>query len=152
MACPGPCASARAGGNAFTETLVAYALYQIIVILLDVLWWIIIIRAIMSWLIAFNVVNMGNDFVRTVMVALDRTVSAGPEPFAADAEALVASVVDGGADAMLMSPGLIKQCGHVAAFRGRGRRYPEAIAALPLLQQGCPQAGRARRSAHPLQG
>ncbi len=52
------------------------------------------------------------------MVALDRTVSAGPEPFASDAEALVASVVDGGADAMLMSPGLIKQCGHVAAFRG----------------------------------
>ena len=50
----------------------AYALYQIIVILLDVLWWIIIIQIIMSWLIAFNVVNMGNDFVRTVMVALDR--------------------------------------------------------------------------------
>ena len=72
MACPGPCASARAGGNAFTETLVAYALYQIIVILLDVLWWIIIIQAVMSWLIAFNIVNMGSDFVRTVMTALDR--------------------------------------------------------------------------------
>ena len=50
----------------------AYALYQIIVILLDVLWWIIIIQAIMSWLIAFNVVNLSNDFVRTVMVAQDR--------------------------------------------------------------------------------
>ena len=50
----------------------AYALYQIIVILLDVLWWIIIIQAIMSWLIAFNVVNLSNDFVRTVRVALDR--------------------------------------------------------------------------------
>ena len=50
----------------------AYALYQTIVILLDVLWWIIIIQAVMSWLIAFNVVNMGSDFVRTVMVALDR--------------------------------------------------------------------------------
>ncbi|MFZ2995382.1 YggT family protein [Sphingobium sp.] len=49
-----------------------YALYQIITILLDVLWWIIIIQAIMSWLIAFNVVNMGNDFVRMVMNALDR--------------------------------------------------------------------------------
>ena len=51
----------------------AYALYQTIVILLDVLWWIIIIQAVMSWLIAFNVVNMGSDFVRTVMVALDLT-------------------------------------------------------------------------------
>ena len=50
----------------------AYALYQIIVILLDVLWWIIIIQAIMSWLIAFNIVNTSSDFVRTVMTALDR--------------------------------------------------------------------------------
>jgi YggT family protein len=37
-----------------------------------VLWWIIIIQAVMSWLIAFNIVNMGSDFVRTVMTALDR--------------------------------------------------------------------------------
>ncbi|MGE4321713.1 MAG: YggT family protein [Sphingobium sp.] len=50
----------------------AYALYQIIVILLDVLWWIIIIQAVLSWLIAFNVINTYSDFVRTVMVALDR--------------------------------------------------------------------------------
>lgn len=50
----------------------AYALYQIIVILLDVLWWIIIIQAVLSWLIAFNVINTSNDFIRTVMVALDR--------------------------------------------------------------------------------
>lgn len=50
----------------------AYALYQIIVILLDVLWWIIIIQAILSWLIAFNVINTSNDFIRTVLVALDR--------------------------------------------------------------------------------
>ena len=50
----------------------AYALIQIILILLDVLWWIIIIQAIMSWLIAFNVINTYNDFVRNVMYALDR--------------------------------------------------------------------------------
>lgn len=50
----------------------AYALYQIIVILLDVLWWIIIIQAIMSWLIAFNVINTSSDTVRTIIVALDR--------------------------------------------------------------------------------
>ncbi|CAD7337815.1 YggT family protein [Sphingomonadales bacterium 56] len=50
----------------------AYALYQIIVILLDVLWWIIIIQAIMSWLIAFNVINTSSDIVRTIIVALDR--------------------------------------------------------------------------------
>ncbi|PZU58766.1 MAG: osmotic-shock protein [Sphingobium sp.] len=50
----------------------AYALYQIIVILLDVLWWIIIIQAILSWLIAFNVINTYSEFVRNVMYALDR--------------------------------------------------------------------------------
>ncbi|EQA99071.1 YggT family protein [Sphingobium wenxiniae] len=50
----------------------AYALYQIIVILLDVLWWVIIIQAIMSWLIAFNVINTHSDVVRTIMIALDR--------------------------------------------------------------------------------
>ncbi|MES2157071.1 MAG: YggT family protein [Pseudomonadota bacterium] len=50
----------------------AYALYQILVILLDVLWWIIIIQAIVSWLIAFNVINTGSDIVRTVLTALHR--------------------------------------------------------------------------------
>ena len=36
------------------------------------LWWIIIIQAIMSWLIAFNVINTSSDIVRTIIVALDR--------------------------------------------------------------------------------
>jgi YggT family protein len=50
----------------------AYALIQIVLILLNVLWWIIIVQAIMSWLIAFNVINTHNDFVRSIMIALDR--------------------------------------------------------------------------------
>lgn len=50
----------------------AFALYQIITILLNVLWWIIIVQAIMSWLIAFNVINTHNDFVRSIWTALDR--------------------------------------------------------------------------------
>jgi YggT family protein len=48
------------------------AVAQIIQILLTAIWWIIIIQAIMSWLIAFNVINTYNDFVRSVWVALDR--------------------------------------------------------------------------------
>jgi YggT family protein len=48
------------------------ALAQILQILLNALWWIIIIQAILSWLVAFNVINTYNDFVRTVLVALDR--------------------------------------------------------------------------------
>lgn len=41
-------------------------LLQIVQVLLSVLWWIIIIQAILSWLIAFNVINTQNDFVRSI--------------------------------------------------------------------------------------
>lgn len=40
--------------------------------LLGALSWIIIIQAIMSWLVAFNVINTYNDFVRQVLFALDK--------------------------------------------------------------------------------
>jgi YggT family protein len=36
---------------------------QILGILFQVAWWIIILQAILSWLIAFNVINTHNDFV-----------------------------------------------------------------------------------------
>lgn len=45
---------------------------DILRILLNVVWWIIIVQAIMSWLIAFNVINTHNDFVRQVWGTLDR--------------------------------------------------------------------------------
>lgn len=45
---------------------------DILRILLNVVWWIIIVQAILSWLIAFNVINTHNDFVRQVWGALDR--------------------------------------------------------------------------------
>ena len=48
------------------------ALIQIVNLLLDVLRWIIIIQAILSWLVAFNVINTSNDFMRTFLGALDR--------------------------------------------------------------------------------
>ena len=34
--------------------------------------WIIIIQAILSWLVAFNVINTHNHFVRSLLHALDR--------------------------------------------------------------------------------
>lgn len=58
----------------------AYALYQTIVILLDVLWWIIIIQAVMSWLIAFNVVNTRNQFVSAVWDFLYRITEPALRP------------------------------------------------------------------------
>lgn len=47
-------------------------LVQIASYLLNILLWIIIIQAVMSWLIAFNVINTHNDFVRNVWQTLDR--------------------------------------------------------------------------------
>ena len=48
------------------------AVFGVINLFLDVLRWIIIIQAILSWLVAFNVINTHNDFMRTFLNALDR--------------------------------------------------------------------------------
>ncbi|MDZ7893767.1 MAG: YggT family protein [Sphingobium sp.] len=50
----------------------ALAVYQILNILLNLLWWIIIAQFILSLLIAFNVINTHNDFVRQLLYALDK--------------------------------------------------------------------------------
>ena len=44
----------------------------IIQLLLDIVWWIIVVQAILSWLIAFNVINTYNDAVRSIWLALQR--------------------------------------------------------------------------------
>lgn len=48
------------------------ALFNVLDLLLQVASWIIIIQAILSWLVAFNVINTHNDFVRNLLGALDR--------------------------------------------------------------------------------
>ena len=45
---------------------------QIIQYLLTILTWIIIIQAVLSWLVAFNVINTTNDFVRSILFTLER--------------------------------------------------------------------------------
>jgi YggT family protein len=49
-----------------------YALFNIIDMILQLLLWLIIIQVILSWLVAFNVINTSTNFVRTVMDGLDR--------------------------------------------------------------------------------
>lgn len=48
------------------------ALIDVVIILLKVVWWIIVIQMILSWLVAFNVINTYNDFVRGLLRGLDR--------------------------------------------------------------------------------
>ena len=48
------------------------SLFTVVDFLLQVASWTIIIQAILSWLVAFNVINTHNDFVRSLLYALDR--------------------------------------------------------------------------------
>jgi YggT family protein len=48
------------------------ALFDILVLLLSVLWWIIIVQVVLSWLFAFNVLNTSSDGLRRFVEALDR--------------------------------------------------------------------------------
>ncbi|WP_029011687.1 YggT family protein [Niveispirillum irakense] len=47
-------------------------LFQILYVVLDLFVWVLIISAILSWLIAFNVINTQNRFVYTVSDVLYR--------------------------------------------------------------------------------
>ncbi|MFI4997414.1 MAG: YggT family protein [Hyphomicrobiales bacterium] len=48
------------------------AILDVILLALEIYWWIIILAAVLSWLIAFNVINVRNDLVRTVWETLTR--------------------------------------------------------------------------------
>lgn len=41
-------------------------------VLLNVVWWVIVVQAVLSWLIAFNVINTYNPTVRSIWLALER--------------------------------------------------------------------------------
>jgi YggT family protein len=49
-----------------------FSIFQVLDLLLRVLTYIIIAQAIISWLVAFNVINTHNDFMRSFLNALDR--------------------------------------------------------------------------------
>jgi YggT family protein len=48
------------------------AILEVILLVLHIYWWIIILSAVLSWLVAFNVVNIRNDLVRTIWDTLNR--------------------------------------------------------------------------------
>ncbi|HYI47382.1 MAG TPA: YggT family protein [Allosphingosinicella sp.] len=69
---PASTGAATAADDAFPGEIMLRELFNIAYILLQVLWWIIIVQIILSWLVAFNVINTRNDFVRSFLNALDR--------------------------------------------------------------------------------
>ncbi len=48
-----------------------YAITALIVQIIDLYWYVLIVTAIMSWLLAFDVVNFRNNIVRTVWTFLN---------------------------------------------------------------------------------
>ena len=48
------------------------ALIGVLMLLLDVVWWVIIIQFVLSLLLVFNVINTSNDFVRNLYAALEK--------------------------------------------------------------------------------
>ena len=48
-----------------------YSIYEILQLLLTVLFWIIMIQVVLSWLFAFNVINHHNQFVNQLVRGLN---------------------------------------------------------------------------------
>jgi YggT family protein len=48
------------------------ALFQVLNLLLNVLWWVIIFQVVLSWLFAFNVLNAGSSGLQAFVRALDK--------------------------------------------------------------------------------
>ena len=56
------------------EVLSMQSLFQILMLLLDVAWFLIIVHVIMSWLINFQVLNLHQQFVAQMWYGLNRLV------------------------------------------------------------------------------
>lgn len=83
---PGPATMVAAGSaeppGDCTEVLVVILdpLIRILMVAIDLYIWVVIISAIMSWLVAFNVVNTSNRFVYTVADMLYRITEPALRP------------------------------------------------------------------------
>ena len=56
------------------------ALLDVILLALQLYVWLLIAAAVMSWLVAFNVVNMRNDIVRTIWNVLNQATEPALRP------------------------------------------------------------------------
>ena len=61
--------------------IILRTLLEIAAILLNVLWWLIVIQVILSWLVAFNVLNTQSEGMRRFLVGLDRFLEPLYRPF-----------------------------------------------------------------------
>ncbi len=68
------------------------AILEVVILLLDLYWWVLLAMIVLSWLISFNVINTANQFVATV----HRVVTSLTEPLLKPIRRIVPAV--GGLD------------------------------------------------------
>ncbi len=56
-------------------------LLQVLIFVVDIYWWVVIAAAIMSWLIAFNLVNTNNRAIHVIADFLYRATEPAFRPF-----------------------------------------------------------------------
>jgi len=56
------------------------AILDVVLLILNLYTWVIIISAVLSWLLAFNVINYDNNFVRSVWNGLTALTEPLPRP------------------------------------------------------------------------
>lgn len=61
--------------------IILRTLLEIAAILLNAIWWLIILQVILSWLVAFNVLNTSGQGMRRFLSALDRLTEPLFRPF-----------------------------------------------------------------------
>lgn len=52
--------------------MLSLTIIQILQVLLNVVWWVIVVQFVLSLLIVFNVINTGSPFIRSLHDGLDR--------------------------------------------------------------------------------
>ena len=58
----------------------AAPLLKLVLTIINLYWWVIIATAVMSWLVAFQVVDTRNQFVQSIWRALDALTEPGLRP------------------------------------------------------------------------
>ena len=60
---------------------IIHFVFFILYALLDLLWWAIIISAVLSWLVAFDIINLRNRAIYSISQFLDRVTDPVLRPF-----------------------------------------------------------------------
>ncbi len=67
-------------GVAMAAAAFLIPVFRVLIMAIDLYWWVIIVMAVMSWLLAFDVINMRNEFVRSIWNAVNALTEPALQP------------------------------------------------------------------------